>query len=165
MSSETHSVYLLLGSNIGDRQEHLRQARIEIAHLIGQVIQESQIYVTEAWGLNSQDPFLNQALEIETVLRPESVLRIVQEIEQRHGRTRDVRYGPRTIDIDIAFYDDHVIESKDLTVPHPGIPARNFALIPLIEIAGHMTHPVLRQTLRDLFEQSTDQSEVTILEG
>lgn len=165
MNLEQHHVFLLLGSNVGDRMQHLTDARKAIERNIGTIIQASRVYETEAWGVELQGPFLNQALEIETALSPEEVLQVAQSVEHQSGRTRSERWGPRTLDIDIAFYDDRIINSADLTVPHPGIHQRNFALIPLIEIAGHMMHPVLQTTLKELFEQSTDRREVSILGG
>lgn len=136
-----------------------------ITREIGEIINASHIYETEAWGVRDQQPFLNQAVKVATTLSPEDVLRAAQKIEDQNGRTRGMRWGARTLDIDIAFYDDMIIRSRQLTVPHPRIPQRNFALIPLIEIAGHMLHPELQLTLRELFARSTDQSEVSILGG
>ena len=148
--------YLLLGSNLGDRAALLAAARQELAATAGDIVAQSGLYETAAWGREDQPAFLNQALAVHTWLRPEELLTACQAAEQRAGRQRLEHWGSRTLDVDILFYGRHVIESPDLTIPHPRLPERRFALVPLAEIAKALRHPQLHLTVRDLLLRCPD---------
>ena len=148
--------YLLLGSNLGDRAALLAAARALLAATAGDIVAQSGLYETAAWGREDQPAFLNQALAVHTWLRPEELLTACQAAEQQAGRQRLEHWGSRTLDVDILFYDRHVIESPDLTIPHPRLPERRFALVPLAEIAKALRHPQLHLTVRDLLLRCPD---------
>ena len=158
--SAMHSVILLTGGNTGDRLNHLAQARERIAADIGPVTDASALYETAAWGNTGQPPFLNQVLKVETHLSPLDVLQGVLRIETAMGRIRTEKWGPREIDIDILFYDAEIVNSPDLTIPHPEIPNRRFVLEPLAEIAAGLVHPVLRVDVATLLARTGDTLEV-----
>lgn len=151
-----NSIFILLGSNLGDRDSNLRYAQQEISRSIGEIVTVSSIYKTAAWGKTEQPDFYNQVLEITSTLTPEKMLSGILEIEKKAGRVRDTKWGPRIIDIDILFYKDVVISTETLTVPHPRIPDRKFTLLPLSEIAGDLKHPVTGKTISDLLAACTD---------
>ena len=159
-------IYLLLGSNIGDRKSSLINAVDAIRKQIGPIIQASSIHVSSAWGLEDQPDFLNQVVRVHTNIDPFQLLKTIQKIEIELGRVRYEKWGPRIIDIDILYYNDQIIQSAELTVPHPAIPARRFTLEPLVELAPEFVHPVLQKSNTDLLSMSTDTLEVqTILEA
>ncbi len=153
-------VYLLLGSNEGNREQHLKQARQLIDPACGEIKSISGIYETEAWGLKEQSAFLNQALLLQTGLTPSNLLTKLKAIERETGRAKTVHWGPRIIDIDILFYADDVIDLPQLKVPHPYLHQRRFTLQPLAEIAPQLIHPVLNQSVSQLLEICSDLSEV-----
>lgn len=155
-----NQVYLLTGSNLGDRTTFLEQAKSLINNQAGKVISYSNLYETSAWGNIDQPNFLNQALEISTLHPPKKLLDILLEIENTIGRVRQKKWGARCIDIDILFYEDQVIDTKKLVVPHPHLHKRNFTLIPLMEIAAEFEHPVLKKTIESLYWDSEDTLEV-----
>ncbi len=159
------SVFLLLGSNVGDRAAILASARAEIEREIGHISKKSGIYETEPWGLADQPPFFNQAIEVETELSPDQVLAKTKAIEADAGRERAEKWGPRTLDIDILLFENSVIDTPALRIPHPELPSRNFALVPLMEIAGERIHPTLGEAIEDLYMKSSDELEVILLEG
>jgi len=157
---DSKNLYLLTGSNLGDREDFLRQARFGIAERVGVILQASGLYQTEPWGIRDQPDFLNQALLVTTGLSPFAVLDAVKKIEKTLGRMEVLRWGERIIDIDILFYEDLVLESPALTIPHPRLHERNFALAPLAEIAPDFRHPVFEKTVAVLLEECGDGLEV-----
>lgn len=158
-------VFLLTGGNLGNRLENLLQANQLIEKTAGHVKKVSGIYETEAWGVENQPPYLNQALEIETFLSPFQLLDELQLIENQLGRVRKNKWESRSMDIDILFFSDLIIKTDRLTVPHPRMHRRNFALVPMMEIAPLWTHPLFGKTMEDLFFQSIDTAEVKLLDN
>ncbi|PWL27423.1 2-amino-4-hydroxy-6-hydroxymethyldihydropteridine diphosphokinase [uncultured Roseivirga sp.] len=157
-------IYLLLGSNIGRRLKNLDRAK-ELIVSNGIIIKkESQIYETAAWGNEDQEAFLNQVIEIETKKSPQRLLQITQLIENEMGRVRYEKWGKRLIDIDILYFDDLIFQENDLSLPHPGIADRRFTLVPLVEIASEMVHPVLEKTQAELLSVCEDQLEVSVFD-
>ena len=151
-----NKVYLLTGGNIGDRANYLLQAKEEIKKRCGAVLQTSSLYQTAAWGNENQGAFLNQVLEIKTSLGPEELLKTILQIEEVLGRKRELRYGPRTIDIDILLFNDEVINLHGLKVPHPQLQNRRFVLVPLNEIAPDKMHPLLKKTISQILAECPD---------
>ena len=151
--------YLHLGSNEGDSFSNLKKA-ISALGGFGKVFQSSSVYETEAWGNTNQQAFLNQAVEFQTSLLPLELLDAIQEIENKMGRLRSEKWGPRIIDIDILLYESHCVNSDRLNIPHPLLAERNFVLFPLAEIAAKIVHPVLNQTIEELLASSIDNKAV-----
>jgi 2-amino-4-hydroxy-6-hydroxymethyldihydropteridine diphosphokinase len=156
--------YLLTGGNIGDRLYFLYRAKEVIEKECGIIQKMSAIYETEAWGLEDQNSFYNQALLLQTHLNAEDLLHRLLQIEATLGRKREYKYGPRVIDIDIIFFNDEVIRSKELTIPHPQMQNRRFVLLPLNEIAPHKVHPEFKKTISELLDECKDQLEVVKLQ-
>ena len=144
------TVYLSLGSNLGDREEHLRQAIERLDRAGARVVRRSSIYETEPRDLRDQPWFLNLVVESETALFPLQLLSAIQKIERELGRQRITPKGPRTIDIDILLYGNFTIRTNVLEVPHPRLSQRRFVLEPLAELAPSLRHPVSHKTIRDL---------------
>ena len=153
-------VYLSLGSNLGDRRAHLDRALEEMQAAGIEVKRVSSIYKTEPVDTFHQPWFLNCVVETETEMMPRQLLRSLQRIEHRAGRKRLVRHGPRTMDIDILFYENHVMHSPELTIPHPRLLERRFVLEPLREIAPEARHPASRRTVRELWAESRGSGRV-----
>ena len=146
-----HQVYLGLGSNLGNRKNNLEDAVGLIAEFA--VIKKcSSIYETEPWGLKDQPKFLNQVLLVESTLEPNEILSHLKRIEQQMGRKKSVRYGPRLIDLDILFFDELIMNSADLTIPHPRLTERAFVLVPLAEISPQLNHPQYHKTIKTLLQ-------------
>lgn len=146
---EEHIVYLALGSNLGDRSANLKQA---IAALTPQleVKAKSQVYETPPWGIEDQPKFLNQVVKAKTYLEPEQLLKHLKRLEVALGRKESIPNGPRLIDIDILFYDDVVLNTPALVIPHPRLHERGFVLLPLMDIAPDLVHPVSKQSVREM---------------
>jgi 2-amino-4-hydroxy-6-hydroxymethyldihydropteridine diphosphokinase len=153
-------VFLLLGTNEGDRLANLNAAKHEIKKSVGLIVEESAIYQTAAWGKTDQPDFHNQVIRLQTTLAPQVLLVQLQEIEKKLGRVRREKWGARIIDIDILFFGKTVLNTPDLLIPHPAIALRRFTLIPLVEIAPHFVHPVLKKTNLVLLEECEDVLEV-----
>ena len=149
-----HRAYLGLGSNLGDKETYLNQAVEALDETRGcQVEKVSSYLVTEPYGGVEQDDFLNACLCLKTYLSPEELLRRLHEIEQDAHRERIIRWGPRTLDLDILLYDDLILETEDLILPHMDMENREFVLKPLSEIAPNLRHPILHKTMRQLADQ------------
>jgi len=146
---EEHFVYLALGSNLGDRLANLKQA---IAALTPQmeVKAKSQVYETPPWGYEDQPRFLNQAIKAKTYLDPEPLLKHLKRLELALGRKESFPNGPRLIDIDILFYDDRVLSTPSLIIPHPRLHERGFVLLPLMDIDPDLVHPVNKTSVREM---------------
>jgi 2-amino-4-hydroxy-6-hydroxymethyldihydropteridine diphosphokinase len=149
--------YLLTGGNEGDRFLHMQQARTNIELICGQLLQVSSLYETEPWGNTDQPDFLNQVILIDTKLSPEELLRAILSIEKKGRRKRTVKNAPRTIDIDILFYNDLILEKPGLSIPHPRIADRRFVLEPLNEISPEFIHPVIGKTIHRLLLECKDE--------
>jgi len=148
-----HFAFISLGSNMGDRKAHLDFAVSELGRVQGcRVLDISNYINTVPYGYTEQDDFLNACLKLETLLTPHELLRLLLDIEIKAGRVRDVRWGPRTLDLDIVFYDDIVISDETLRIPHVEAHKREFVLIPLSEIAPNLWHPVFRKTVTELLD-------------
>lgn len=148
-------VYLGLGTNLGNKKSFLNQALDNIEKRIGRIISRSSFYDTAPWGFVSENRFLNAVAKVETKLTPTEVLSITQTIEKELGRktkSDTLGYADRPIDIDILFFNDEVIKEQQLEIPHPQIENRDFVLLPLVEIAPDLHHPVLQKTMRELLQ-------------
>jgi 2-amino-4-hydroxy-6-hydroxymethyldihydropteridine diphosphokinase len=163
-------IYLSLGSNRGNRIDLLNRAMGLISQKIGPIALKSPVYETAPWGFTDEIPFLNLAAEVHTQLEPEQLLALLLGIERSFGRDRladtgsyrgNKVYHSRTIDIDILFFNDQVVNSPDLAIPHPLIAERRFVLVPMDSICPDFIHPGLHQTIRQLLQACTDQSPVT----
>lgn len=150
-------VYLSIGSNKGNRSVLINKAIDEIDKKIGKIISRSSIYQSKSWGFDSND-FYNLSLLIDTDIEPKSLLINLKKIEKSMGREDiDGSYSDRFIDIDILFYDNIIIDSEDLKIPHPKIEIRKFVLVPMLEIADDYVHPILNKTIRQLDNECDDQ--------
>lgn len=155
-----NTAYLLIGGNMGNREERLAAAKKEIQTLCGAMVQQSALYETAAWGFKEQAPFLNQALAVDTALSAVELLKTVLSIEEKMGRKREMVYGPRLIDIDILLLGDEMVRSENLSIPHPHLHNRRFALTPLAEIAAEVIHPVFQKTILQLLRECPDELDV-----
>jgi 2-amino-4-hydroxy-6-hydroxymethyldihydropteridine diphosphokinase len=155
--------YLSLGSNLGEREKNLANALEELEKRGAKILRRSSIYETEPVEIREQAWFLNCAIEVETHMQPQEFMNALLEIELQLGRRRDVKYGPRTIDLDILLQGDTILNTPQLTIPHPKMAERRFVLMPLAEIASQAIHPVLRRTIAELLALCPDQSEVRTL--
>ncbi|MFZ5973153.1 MAG: 2-amino-4-hydroxy-6-hydroxymethyldihydropteridine diphosphokinase [Bacteroidota bacterium] len=157
-----NGIFLLLGSNMGDRLQMLASATQQIGYFAN-IKRCSSVYVTAAWGNVHQPDFLNQVLEVETLLTPEELLTNILSVETHLGRERNEKWGSRTLDIDILLFHDVVLKTPTLTLPHPELPHRRFALAPLCELAPEAIHPVLKKTFHQLLTECPDKLEVNKL--
>jgi len=153
-------VYIGLGSNLGDKTGNCQRA-LELLDTTGRVQKTSSFYSTEPVGLRDQEDFINAVAELHTDFLPEQLLDACHAIEDKLGRRRTVRWGPRTIDLDILLYGDTVIKVPGLTIPHPLLASRRFVLVPLCEIAPQVVHPVLKKKAFHLLEELKDSCRVT----
>ena len=155
-----NNAYLLIGGNLGDRLANLNNAIQKIELHCGKIISSSTIYETAAWGFTEQPPFFNQALQVETALSATELMQQLLIIELSLGRERLLPLGPRTIDLDIIYFNNEIIQNDIVSIPHPRMEQRNFVLIPLNEIAPTYLHPVLNIPTSTLLKQCRDESHV-----
>ena len=158
-----HIVYLALGSNMGNRLANLKAAVLNLTPQMT-VKQKSSVFETPPWGFTEQDAFLNQVVKVTTYLEPEPLLRHLKRMETVLGRVPNFQNGPRLIDIDILFFDNMIIETPPLVVPHPRLHERAFVLVPLAEIEPDFIHPILQRPINKILED-VDRSEIKLFEG
>ena len=149
-------VFLQLGSNLGDRELLLKNSIIAIENRVGDVVEFSKVYESAPWRAEGQENYLNQILKVKTTLLADEVLSVVLDIEKQLGRIRFEKWGERLIDIDIIFYNDSIIETPDLCVPHKHLHERMFVLTPLHNIAPEMIHPKYNKTIEELLNICND---------
>ncbi len=161
----TRFSFILLGSNMGDREVVLDNAIKEIEKRCGRIVNKSSLYESEPWGFDTDLYFLNQAIAVETELEPHDLLKELLTIEAELGRRRNenhIGYESRPIDLDIIYIDDMINEDEDLILPHPRMHLRRFVLVPLSEISPDFVHPILRESNSTLLDRCEDQSEVRL---
>ncbi len=155
-----NNTWLSLGSNEGDRVLWMQKAIDLLSESCGTIVEKSSMYETAAWGLSSQPDFLNMVLQLQTEKTPQELLTKIHTIETTLGRQRDIKWGPRTLDIDILLYNQDMVELPGLTIPHPYLQDRRFTLAPLAQIAPEYVHPQLNKTIRQLLIECPDKLEV-----
>jgi 2-amino-4-hydroxy-6-hydroxymethyldihydropteridine diphosphokinase len=160
MIQSVNSAYLLTGGNMGNRAGYLHDASADISRFCGKILRESSIYETAAWGKTNQPNFFNQVLLIETALSADELMKQILLIEEKMGRIRNEKYGARIIDIDILFFNDEIINTPILIIPHPEIQNRRFVLAPMNEIAPEFIHPVLLKNINNLLKECRDELNV-----
>lgn len=159
------TIHLLLGTNQGDRKDNLDLAHTMILEKMGSIVRISQIYSSSPWGFEADQDFFNQVVCVETQLKPMEVLTEILDFEEQYGRIRETKdgvkiYYSRIIDIDILLWEDLVMETEELVIPHPRMLERRFALLPLAEVSPEFEHPVLKTTIQELCHLCTDFSSV-----
>ena len=155
-----NKAFLLIGANLGNREENFERAKEMIKENCGEITKSSACYETAAWGKTDQPSFLNQALEIETKMSAKQLMRYILKMETTMGRERKEKYGPRIIDIDILLFNNRQYDYSFLKIPHPEMQNRRFALVPLQEIAPDLQHPVFKKSISQLLEECPDESDV-----
>jgi 2-amino-4-hydroxy-6-hydroxymethyldihydropteridine diphosphokinase len=155
------TVFLGIGTNLGNRESNLKEAIARIEEYIGKVVKSSSVYETEPWGFQTGDEFLNMVVKVETKLTPSGLLGRILMTGSLSGRVRgEKQYSSRVIDIDILLYEDLIIDEKSLKIPHPLMHERRFVMIPLCEIEPEMVHPVFKKSISSLLKSCKDKSKV-----
>lgn len=158
-----NTVYILTGSNLGDRKEILLAAKSEIGKRCGHIEAASGIYESEPWGFEAKERFLNQVVLLQTELGPYALLSKLQEIEKKMGRVRTkAGYESRLIDLDILYFNDLNIQSDTLTIPHPGIHNRAFTMVPMAELAPDLVHPILKLNQAEILSTLPDKQDIRL---
>jgi 2-amino-4-hydroxy-6-hydroxymethyldihydropteridine diphosphokinase len=147
------TAYIGIGSNLGNREKNCAKALALIEGKGIKIVKPSSMIETEPWGVREQPKFMNMAVEVTTDLLPDQLLRKLKDVEAELGRTKTTRWGPRIIDLDILFYNDMVMSSPELEIPHPHMHEREFVLISLCEIAPDKIHPVLKKSVREMLNE------------
>jgi len=155
-------VYLALGSNLGDRRQYLIQA-VNSLQEKDKILMIAPLYRSSAYGYTNQPDFLNTALLLETTAKPFDLLKFLKSIEESVGRKQRIRWGPREIDLDIIFYDDEVLNTPDLVIPHPDFHNRRFVLQPLADIAPDFISPTHRKSVKELLNKCADKTTITLI--
>ena len=151
-----NTIYLLLGTNVGNAINNLATAKRQIQQTIGSILRESSVYRTKAWGKINQSDFLNQVIIVTSIDSPDAIMSSILKIEKKMGRIRTIKYAPRIIDIDILFYNKKIITLSHLIIPHPLIQERKFVLTPLNELSPLFKHPAIGKTMHQLLKDCTD---------
>lgn len=155
---EWHTAYIALGSNMGNKAAYLIEAIEQLGQIKGcRIDRVSDFIVTEPYGGVEQDDFLNAVLKMETLMKPEELLIVLHSIEATANRIREIHWGPRTLDLDIIFYDDEIYQSKDLVIPHVDMEHREFVLQPMCQIAPYYMHPVFRKSMKQMYAELLEQ--------
>lgn len=158
-----NQLFLITGSNLGNRQKNLEGAAALIDKRIGKIIRRSKIYETDAWGIMDQPTFYNQVLIVESKFSAQKVIQKILKIEEEMGRVRTIKNAARIIDIDILFFNDETVNEQNLIIPHQEIANRRFVLVPLNELEPEMIHPVLKKSIADLLSICKDPLKVAPL--
>lgn len=156
-----HQVFLSIGGNLGNKRANFDKVYTHIQNELGCIVLRSSVYETPPWGFDSEDSFWNQVLCIETLLNPSEILEKIKNIDAAYGRKRNSEgYSSREMDVDILYFEDKIIETENLTIPHPLLHKRLFVVVPLAEIAPDWVHPVLKLTSVDMLNNCEDKSEI-----
>jgi 2-amino-4-hydroxy-6-hydroxymethyldihydropteridine diphosphokinase len=156
-----HQVFLSIGGNLGNKRANFDKVYTHIQNELGCIVLRSSVYETAPWGFDSEDPFWNQILVIETHLNPSEIIERIAKIDAVFGRKRiSEGYSSREMDVDILYYDSEIINAENLTIPHPMLYKRLFVLVPLAEIAPDFVHPVLKLTSIEMLNNCQDNSEI-----
>ncbi len=159
-----NTIYIQLGSNMGERNLYIKESLLQIEKIIGTIIYESKTYESSPWGVTEQRNFLNKVISVKSDFSAKDLLKSLQKIEDKLGRTRTEKWGERTIDLDILFYNAEIINTKELTIPHPHIQDRKFVLIPFAEMNGKFIHPTLKKDIFALLKNCKDTVKVSVYE-
>ena len=160
-----HQVFLGIGGNTGNKQDNFDKVYTFIKNELGEIIKRSSVYETPPWGFDANEYFWNQVLVIETGFSPKELLKKIAEIENHFGRERGTAgYSSRKMDIDILYFDELILNTENLIIPHPHIPQRLFVLVPLAEIAADFIHPLMRLTSLEMLKNCDDSSVIKKVE-
>jgi 2-amino-4-hydroxy-6-hydroxymethyldihydropteridine diphosphokinase len=160
-----NGIYFIIGGNLGDRLALIEDCKHKIEKEIGIISRSSSIYESASWGETDNPNYLNQVLYVESIFSAKEVLEKALEIEKKLGRTRDKKWESRLIDIDILFFNDEIIDEKDLKIPHPHLQNRKFVLVPLNDIASELIHPILKKSMMVLLDECQDNLECIVFKS